>query len=389
MGAFADGAATGDKTTGLGAVAELLRRNSIDPAEIGRVQRISAWQSASKDADGEVQITDLVGVQLSPSWEEGPKWPVITPGPLVKLPAMSKSRKPDGDWRTAVILPDIQGGYFRGSDGRLEPTHDEAALDIALAVVKDAKPDLVVLVGDNIDAPEFGKYRLSPAYQQTTQATIDRMTLFLAQLRAASGAGIKIVWLSGNHEERIPNYLLDNAKAAFGLRRGTLPDERPRSWPLLSVPELLRMDEFGVEYKPGYPASHLWVTPKLKIIHGDIVKSQTSTASAYLNREKTSVIFGHIHRREYAARTRDDHDGPREVMAASPGCLARTDGAVPSTKGGTDLDGRPIRRQEDWQSGLCVVPYNVKSGEFVYEQIAVHDSGGNRWAMWRGREYSA
>ena len=118
-------------------------------------------------------------------------------------------------------------------------------------------------------------------------------------------------------------------------------------------------------------------------------RSQASTATAYLGREKTSVIFGHIHRREYAARTRDDHDGPREVMAASPGCLARTDGAVPSTKGGIDLDGRPVYRQEDWQQGLAVVPYNTDNGAFVYEQVAIHASPGESWASWRGKTYTA
>src|SRR5690606_37911958 len=117
--------------------------------------------------------------------------------------------------------------------------------------------------------------------------------------------------------------------------------------------------------------------------HGEIVRSQSSTASAYLNREKTSVIFGHVHRREYAARTRDDHDGPREVMAASPGCLARVDGAVPSTKGGTDLDGRPVYRGEDWQQGIAVVPYRKDTGVFVYEQVAILQG----WAMWRGKEF--
>lgn len=62
---------------------------------------------------------------------------------------------------------------------------------------------------------------------------------------------------------------------------------------------------------------------------------RTATAHGYLATEKVSVIYGHIHRREYAARTREDRDGPKEIMAATPGCLARIDGVVPSTKGGT------------------------------------------------------
>ena len=85
-----------------------------------------------------------------------------------------------------------------------------------------------------------------------------------------------------------------------------------------------------------------WITPQLKVIHGNKVASGGSTAHKYLGTEKVSTVFGHVHRREWAERTREDHDGPKTIMAASPGCLARIDGVVPATNGGTDLDGRPI-----------------------------------------------
>jgi hypothetical protein len=238
----------------------------------------------------------------------------------------------------------------------------------------------VVLVGDNADFCEFGKYRLTPAFQRTTQATIDRMTLFCAELRDAAPRA-RIVWIAGNHEERLPNFLLDNAAAAYGLRQGNTPE----SWPVMSVPFLCRFDDFGIEYLPGYPASMFWINQRLRVIHGDRVASGGSTAHKYLATEKTSVIFGHIHRREWAERTRRDYDGPKTIMAASPGCLARTDGAVPSTKGATDLDGRPLPIAEDWQQGYAVVHFEPGDGRFTFEQVAIHDG----WAMRGGKEYSA
>lgn len=365
----------------LGKLNALLERSGIDPDDISRVERVNVWQGFLKNDEGEAEIVDLAGISLVPRWADGPEWPVVQPGPAIRLPAVRSTSLMSG-WQRAVVLPDIQIGYFRNADGGLEPTHDEAALAVAIAVTRAAKPALVVLVGDNLDLPEFGKYRLSPAFQQTTQATIDRATTLCAEVRRAA-PDARIVWLAGNHEERLPNYVLDNARAAFGLRAGNTPE----SWPVLSVPFLCRMDEYGVEYVPGYPASHHWITPRLKVIHGELVRNQASTATAYLGREKTSVIFGHVHRREYAARTRDDHDGPREVMAASPGCLARLDGAVPSTKGGTDLDGRPVYRSEDWQQGLAVVDYDPDDGHFAYENVAIH-AGVARWhgRMFRSAE---
>lgn len=364
----------------LGKLQALLERSGIDLEDVARVERVNVWQGFLKNEEGEAEVVDLAGISLVPRWAEGPEWPVIQPGPAVRLSSVTQGARPAAEWETAVIGPDIQVGYFRNAAGELEPTHDEQALSVFLQLVKASKPTLIVLVGDNADLPEFGKYRLTPPFIQTTQATVDRLTVLIGQLRTAA-ADARIVWLAGNHEERLPNFLLDNARAAFGLRQGNTPD----SWPVLSVPYLCRMDEFGVEYVPGYPASHHWITPRLKVIHGDKVRSNGSTATAYLNTEKTSVIFGHIHRREYAARTRDDFDGPREVMAASPGCLARTDGAVPSTKGATDLDGRPVYRGEDWQQGCAVVDFNTVDGRFVYEQVAIH----NGWAAWRGKHYTA
>lgn len=368
------------KASTLGKVADLLERNGIDVDDIGRVQRMNLWQMGYVNKDtGEAEAIDLVGVQLMPGWADGPAWPVVQPAPAVKLPARKVQPKKQTGWQTCVVLPDMQVGYFRTASNDLEPIHDERAIGVALELVRDTNPDLVVLVGDNLDACELGKYRTTPAFQRTTQASIDRLALLCAQLRDAAPHA-RIVWLAGNHEERLPNYILDNAVAAYGLRKGNAPE----SWPVLSVPYLCRFDEYAVEYLPGYPASSFWINDRLRVIHGDKVASGGSTAHKYLGSEKVSVIYGHVHRREYGARTREDRDGAKEIMAASPGCLARIDGAVPSTKGGHDLDGRPLTRIEDWQQGLSVVFFEPDDGRFTYHNIAIHDG----WAMWNGKEYA-
>jgi hypothetical protein len=370
-----------DKTKLLGKLVEMLERKNIDIAEIGDVRKVKLYQSLTKDAEGEAQIHDLAAIQFSPKWETGPEWPVVQQGPAIKLPTATAKTKKPSTFKTCVIVPDIQIGYYRGRDGSLEPTHDEKAISITLGVIKNTQPEVIACVGDNLDFPEMGKYLTYPAYAQTTQASIDRATLFCAQMRAAA-PDAKIIWLAGNHEERMPKYLLVNAGAAYGLRKGNIPE----SWPVLSVPYLCRMDEFGVEYRPGYPASDYWINEKLRVIHGDRVKSSGSTAHIYLNSEKTSVIYGHIHRIEVAYKTREDFDGPRTIMAASPGCLARIDGAIPSTKGGVDLDGRPLTRHENWQQGLAVVQYEDSGAHrFTYDTIPIY----NGWAMYNGKEYQA
>lgn len=371
----------------LGKLADLLETHNIDLSEIGKIDKIKVWQGFHKDEAGETQIVDLAGVVISPSWETGPEWPVVEPGPAYRLPKAGVKPTASDQWESAVVLPDIQAGFYRAQDGTLVSTHDDQAIELAYSLIKAVRPSKVILVGDNLDLPDFStKYVVTPAFQQTTQETINWTTRFCAQLRALAPEA-EIVWLSGNHEERMPKWLAMNARAAFGLRRGLLSDEIPERWPVLSVPYLCRMEEFGIDYRPGYPAANVWITDRLKVIHGDKVKSNGSTAHMYLSREKVSVIYGHIHRREWAETTREDHDGSHTIMAASPGCLAKINGAVPSFHQGLDLDGRPIVRHENWQQGIAVVDYNTQDGRFNYNPVAFHREGSTLWAKYSGKEY--
>ena len=370
-----------DRKLLVGKIADLIEKSGIDAAQIGHINRVNLWQAMSKDDEGEPVITDLVGVQLSPAWEDGPAWPVIQPAApcIVKAPKVTV-HKPR-DYKVAVVLPDIQVGYFIDGKGTLHPTHDEAALDVALQLVRYVRPDRVILVGDNADFPELSKYRLSPTFQRTTQPTIDRLGRFAAQLRAAAGDECELDWLEGNHEFRLSAYIMDNAKAAFGLRQANLPE----SWPVLSIPNLCHLDQYGITYHSGYPANEVWVNDRLRVIHGHQVTSNGSTAHKYLAHERVSTVFGHIHRREWAERTRRTREGARTILALSPGCLCRTDGMVPSTKGGIDLEGMPVPSTEDWQQGVAVFTYEDGDGVFFPEQVPILDGR----MLYHGKEFRA
>jgi hypothetical protein len=352
----------------LGKIADLLERQGINLDEIGSVKRVSVYQSLTKNEEGEAEVHDLYGIQFSPSWETGPQWPVVQPGPVVKVAKSSVRRIVEIENKRCLILPDMQIGYYRDENDNLVATHDEVAIDLAIRLCADIRPHKIVMHGDNLDLPEMGKYRLSPAFGRTTQAAIDYATTMVARLRAAAPEA-EIYWIAGNHEERLVNYMLDNASAAFGLKRGNAP----ASWPVLSVPFLCRFDEHDIDYVAGYPAGQVWVNQKLRIIHGSKAKSNGSTAHQYLQHEKTSVMYGHVHRREWAEQTREDWDGPKTILAASAGCLARTDGAVPSTKGGIDLDGRPLPVTENWQQGVAVVTYMDGDAPFHLELVPIHN----------------
>jgi predicted phosphodiesterase len=365
-----------------GKVAEMMVRSGLDPQN-AILRGLKMYQSTMKGEDGQPLVTDMISVDLAPEWADGPKWPVVQPStkqPAMKFTYPKAEKTKELGYKQCVVMPDIQAGYYRDGDGQLVPIHDPDAIDVALQILAYVKPDLVIFVGDNLDAAEMGKYRLTPAFAQTTQPTIDYLNQLLIHVRKIVGPECEIRWLEGNHELRLSTYILDNAKAAFGLRKAGVPD----SWPALSVPNLCNFDLHDVTYVPGYPANRTWINSRLQVIHGTHVVSNGSTAHKYLATERVSTVYGHIHRREWAERTRTGYDGPQTILAMSPGCLAKVTGEVPSTKGGFDLDGRPITSTEDWQQGLAVFTYeDHDDGFFIPEQVPIHDG----WTIFRGKEF--
>lgn len=370
-------------------IAKLLAENGVSIDDIGKIDkvRINEREIANKmkDAYGnDTVVKDVITTTqlvITPSWDQGPEWPVVQQAKPTKVTPVKSTKKAALDgWETAVILPDVQIGFREFPDG-LDPFHDELAMQVALQIVRDVRPDKIINLGDFLDLPNFGTYEQEPAFANTTQATLDRGHYFLAEQRAAAPEA-EIELIEGNHDRRLQKMILKNAMTAFGIRRAGDP---PTAWPVMSVPYLLRLDELDVSYVEGYPAGITWINDNLACVHGSKVRSNGSTAAAVVDDERVSIIHGHIHRIEEQHKTRRTALGPKFSFAASPGCLCRIDGAVPSAKSSTDSSGRPVNAVENWQNGLAVVHYEPGNGRFHYQSIPIYDG----WAMYNGKEFSA
>lgn len=365
----------------LGKLAELLERNHIDVDDIGVIKQVSLYQSLTKNEEGEAEVHDLTAIQFAPTWQEGPAWPVVQPAkPII----VKSSIKPTTSRATEVVViaPDPQIGFRRYEDGTLDPFHDEHAINVMLQIVRDAKPNKIINLGDTCDFPEWSsKFLVSPEYVMTTQPTIDRTHRYLADQLSESPQGCEVHMLEGNHDNRLPIAITKNAMAALRLRRANAPEE----WPVLSLQALLRLDELGVVYHDGYPAASVkiakggdWQAP-LIAKHGERL-----TVSAVAKNERQSVVQGHIHRIQDHYETFEIDGEPVTVNAWSPGCLSRIDGAIPSTKGSLDIKGRPIKRWENWQQGVGIVTI-MPDGSWSKEIVEIR----NKKAIWRGNEYKA
>lgn len=392
MSSFSDGlseevvdSSIQSSTTPMSAIVKLLERSGIDPDEIGKVQsvRLSDYQQAYKDKDGEAHIVDLkaASLVLHPTWEDGPEWPVINQAEPVKVTFSGSVRKLNGaeDGRNrAVVLPDPQFGFLRDMEGVLHPFHDREALAASITFLRRSKPDVVVLLGDTMDLPVMSKFKTHPAYEAVTQPAIQECHEWLAGVRAACPEA-KIYMLEGNHDLRMQDYVMQNAKAAFGLKRANDP---PEEWPVLTVPYLLRVEELGIEYVTGYPVARAELAPNLVAIHGRKLKlSQTITD------ERVCTIQGHTHHAGIKYfQFRSDRATKQQRWAASPGCLCRTDGSVPGYNHAIDpRSHQPIENPQDWQQGVAVVEYHEDGSTTPIYEHAPIEGGILRW---RGQEFT-
>lgn len=364
-------------------VIEAMKQQGITPEFSGAVAgiRVSQYQSMIKNADNEPEVVDLKAVKfkIDPNWKTGPEWPVVQPATTkeLKLPKVKKQSRKN---KVAVILPDPQIGYWRNiQTDELDPFHDDRAIALAIELIKELQPDLIVNLGDTLDFPEFGKYIQEAGFARTTQPTLQRAYQFLLDQRQAA-PNAEIILIEGNHCKRLTNYILVNAKAAFGITQGGDPD----GWPVMSVPHLLHLDQLNVKYVDGYPSNEYWVNDRLCCVHGDKIRSGGSTAKAVADDERMSLIFGHLHKIELHYKTNRVRDGYRTRLAFTPGCLCRISG-VPGVRTGTDVRGNPTKRSYDWQQGMAVVNYQDGDNPFSIEPIYIHEGS----MIFRGRTYSA
>ena len=313
---------------------------------------VNKWDAVGKDG-----IVELFQVK---AWlEKRPDYftPVVKPV-HVKKRNLNRKQSPEG---VALIIPDSQHG-FRRVKGELIPIHDRRCVDLAIQVCDYLKPDEVVLLGDMLDlAPWSTKYSTSPDLKYTTQPSLLELHWFLQSLRNCGDH--KITYLEGNHEARIKKAVVDRLEEAVDLR----PVGRNVERSLFSLPNLLSLDEIGVDYVEPYGKAYWLFGNTVRCHHGNTVRTKGGqTVTAMLNSGTTShEIVGHIHRREFASR-RIPFDGKfKTVDAMSPGCFCRIDTEVSLVPA---YAGKPV----DWQHGMGIV---YKYHDHVSMQLIPIDDG--------------
>lgn len=316
--------------------------------------RVKPYTQAQKGSDGEPVVIQLFSheVRLEPRLVARRD----APARIEVVQRDDPQPAPDGV-RPVLVVPDTQVG-FRWHRGRLEPMHDRRAMDVALQVARLVQPSAIIHLGDMLDlAPASTKFARPAELLATTEPTIHEWSWWLGQFAAAldwwSPPSLDVAsaacqtWIEGNHEQRWTRAMVEKLP-----EHATLPGMR--------IEAQLDLAAVGCDYVGPYGAEH-WLDARRKAVHSDKVRSGGgATAAAVVASSGVSVVYGHVHKRELAARTVHGRSGPREVIAWSPGCLCRNDGAVPG------LDARP-----DWQHGVGL--WWIDGDEQDVELVAIQD----------------
>ena len=360
---------------------DLLRGWRLDPAEweiVGPL-RVNRWvQNAALGtwcyqyrANVQTRTVDLADVE-----------------PLARVKVTVKRdtrRRQATDLSVAMIYPDAQISYWRDDDEVWRTSHDEAALDISRQITADVQAqhgiNMMVDLGDLLDATSFSRHRSQAAFmdRHAFRRSVHRVQQELATRTALAPDAER--WLvPGNHENRITNWLTDNASWLLGLRIGDAD-------PVMSLEWLLQTGEHDWQVAEAYPEGCVWLSPNLRCIHGHVAKGQPgATAGEYL-RDEVSTIAGHHPRTQTAYRTTARGGQTRTYVAHLPSGLMRVDGAVPSASTGSTPAGDPVLgKGEKWEQGVSIVFYDPAGHTVPYiEHVPIFGGRG----VWRGKVFTA
>lgn len=232
------------------------------------------------------------------------------------------------------------------------PELDPAATRVALAILRDAQPDRIDMVGDlaNWDTMST-KFKTVPrkARWGTLLGELAPLKRFLGNLREAFPRAT-MVFHEGNHEARLHRWIVGNAPQLSGV---------------LTVPDLLGLEKLHIEHRPY---GHLERCGNLRLTHGSLVRKGSGvTARAMLQQYGVPVLFGHTHRGAAIYQT----TGRTTIGAWENFCLCRMEQSY--TVG-----------PQDWQHGFSVV-HNDYHRRFEVVQVPI--IGGR--ALHGGQEYAA
>ena len=298
---------------------------------------------------------------------DNPKCPVLK---KIEMPISynkKKNYREDKNLKKTIVCCDSQIGFRRNLlTNELEPFHDRKALDLFLNLCDYIQPDELILAGDMLDISEGSeKFVKEPEFYYTTQSALLEFAYILEKIVSVL-PNTKIIYMLGNHEERVKRFALNNMSFAYTLKQpGT-------DLSILSLRNLLDLDKLGIDFIEDYPGGQYWINDNLRVIHGEYTKIGSELANS-----KISTIMGHTHSIDKKFKTSHGRDGIEKMFVQSVGCLCRIDGTVPG-----------VKKQPNWQQSILLV--NTVGDKYFDTHDIVFHSGVTIYdgILFEGEDYT-
>lgn len=184
------------------------------------------------------------------------------------------------------------------------PKQDPASWSVALAAIRDLKPDHVWILGDFLDLASVNRHEKAAGDDYTLRQELWCGNRALDEVAAAIGnRRCDLLFIDGNHENRMERYVAS----------GRCPPELRDT--LEEIPDALCLRERGWRYvgpdaQPIYDGS-------LAVFHGQWYGKHH--ASKHLDEMAGSVLYGHTHRPQQM--TKQTVRGP--IIGTGAPCLRR------------------------------------------------------------------
>lgn len=218
------------------------------------------------------------------------------------------------------------------------PFHDKKAWKLVLKVGKYLKPDIVVHLGDHLDAYSISSYAKQFGRKVDLQWEIDVANELLDDIDSL-GASVK-VFKEGNHDERMARYAADH----------------PEIGNIVVLKKMLRLSQRGWKYVPfrsSYKLGKVHITHSL----GHTGRNAVLLAS---NRWGNSVIGGDTHRMCYLVESSAADGSPR---------LVATFGWLGDVKQ-IDYEHTTLARSA-WPLGFGVGTLETKTGHLYVQPVPI------------------
>jgi len=187
-----------------------------------------------------------------------------------------------------IVLPDIH-----------YPKHDPAALRWALRYVDMLQPRRVILLGDVINLDAVSRFPMPSRVVTNFPTEIRKYRAFYQRL--VRRLPRDVVYVLGNHEQRLQSYLVKRAPALAELPDLQLKEflRLPKSWKIIPYP------------------TGIWEEQGVICMHGQ--KYSQSCVQRYI-KFGCSTVSGHSHRVTVYVRRQPSG---RQIVNAEIGCLCK------------------------------------------------------------------